>query len=93
MLTTKPKVWISLNPDRFMKKKKLALSLNKEVIHRLDQQQTGAVNGGKEQFLSIWGSNCNNSDPNAHKCCTGEGTVSGACISVNTFHCGEITNC
>lgn len=74
-----------------MKKQKLALKLNKEVIHRLDQQQAGMVNGGKQEaFLSLWGSNCNNSDPNAHKCCTG---VPEPIISINSFHCGEMPGC
>jgi hypothetical protein len=90
-----------------MKKRKiLPLDLNKEVIHRLDQGQImgGIVNGGGAVgaapggdaavgFLSIWGSNCYQTNPLKHKCCEGEPTISGACISVNSFHCTEITNC
>ncbi len=87
-----------------MKKRKvLPLDLNKEVIHRLDQ---GLIRGGianandafveapgDAAFLSIWGSNCYKTNPLKHKCCEGEPTISGACISVNSFHCTEITNC
>jgi natural product precursor len=68
-----------------MKKKKISLSLNKEVIDQLDKAQLNHIKGGSDDFLSIWGSNCNNSDPNAHACCTGVATEPGACVSYTTI--------
>jgi len=68
-----------------MKKKKLSLELNKQVIDQLDQKEAAKIKGGV-LFTTIWGSNCNNSDPNAHQCCTGVGTISGACTSTTTVN-------
>lgn len=67
-----------------MKKKKVSLFLNKEVISQLDKTQASAIKGG-ELFTTIVGSNCNNSNPAQHQCCTGEPTVSGACVSITTI--------
>jgi len=67
-----------------MKKKKISLSLNKEVIDQLDRVQLNRIKGGDE-FLTLWGSNCNNSDPVAHQCCTGSPTLAGACVSHTTM--------
>jgi len=65
-----------------MKKKKISLSLNKEVIDQLDRVQLNHIKGGDE-FLTLWGSNCNNSDPNVHQCCVGDTTMA-ACVSHTT---------
>lgn len=67
-----------------MKKKKISLSLNKEVIDQLDKIQMAQIKGGDE-FTTLWGSNCNNSDPHKHQCCVPEEPdTTGACVSYTT---------
>jgi|GEM_PF-2092669 len=63
-----------------MEKKKISLSLNKEVIDQLDKVQLSQIIGG-DDITTLFGSNCYNTDPVAHPCCAGEPTISGACIS------------
>lgn len=75
-----------------MKKvKKLSLSLNKEVIDQLDKIEGRNIVGGSDYgFLTIWGSNCYNTNPLEHNCCTGTPTTDpGACWSYNSNHCTE----
>lgn len=64
-------------------KKKLTLSLKKEIVEQLDKVQLSQVNGG-DDFTTLWGSNCNNSNPAQHQCCTGTETDTGACVSYTT---------
>ena len=69
-----------------MKKKKISLSLNKEVIDQLDKIQMSQVKGG-DDFTTLWGSNCNNSNPAEHQCCVPDTTdqTTGACVSYTTI--------
>lgn len=45
------------------------LKLNKEALTILNEKEMGQINGGLN-FLSIWGSNCYQTDPSRHKCCS-----------------------
>lgn len=47
---------------------KKTLKLNKESLVILNDKEMSQINGGLA-FLSIWGSNCYQTDPGRHKCC------------------------
>lgn len=64
-------------------KKKLSLNLNKEVITQLDKAQAAEIKGG---LTTILGSNCYNTNPVQHNCCSGAGTLAGACTSKTTIN-------
>lgn len=65
------------------KLKKLSLNLNKEVITHLDKSEASEIRGG--EFLSIWGSNCYNTNPAQHNCCSGASSMdAGACTSTGS---------
>ena len=50
------------------------LKLNKESLTILNEKEMAQINGGL-YFLSLWGSNCYNTNPAAHACCApGTGT-------------------
>lgn len=67
-----------------MKKPKLSLNLNKEVITQLNNAEASNVMGG-DDITSIIGSNCYNTNPVQHNCCTGTvDTVGAACNSQGT---------
>jgi natural product precursor len=71
--------------NNMKKTKKLSLNLNKEVINQLDKTEASNIKGGV--FLTIWGSNCYDTNPAAHNCCTGAATVDpGACTSAGTVN-------
>lgn len=73
---------------------KISLKLNKQVIEQLDKNQMSHIKGGGDEvLLSLFGSNCNNSDPNAHPCCTGtpEPVVSYGTVTTTTP--GSCCNC
>ena len=68
-------------------KKRLSLNLNKEVITQLDKAEAAELKGGDLVFLSLFGSNCYNTNPNAHNCCTGKPTTfDAACNSAATVN-------
>lgn len=74
-----------------MKKiKKISLNLNKEVIDQLDKNQLKNIVGGDDYFTTIWGSNCNNTDPHRHKCCEGHDHT---LYSYNTVTCTTPGTC
>lgn len=59
--------------------KKLKLSLNKQIIVQLDKSDMSKIMGGddgdgSDAFLSIWGSNCYDTDPQRHNCCVPDTT-------------------
>jgi hypothetical protein len=76
-----------------MKNKKIKLQLNKETIAKLNAFQLGNLRGGEDTaltddttiqdpdgnlaFLSLWGSNCYDTNPGNHACCrdSQEGTA------------------
>lgn len=47
---------------------KKPLKLNKESLKVLNEKEMAQINGGVA-FLSLWGSNCYQTDPLRHKCC------------------------
>lgn len=62
---------------------RLKLSLKKEVIQQLDKVELAQLNGG-DDFTTLWGSNCNNSNPAQHECCGGSLTMPECCVSYTT---------
>jgi hypothetical protein len=67
-------------------KKMLSLNLNKEVITQLDKAEAAQVKG-KQAFLSIFGSNCYNTNPVQHNCCSGASSQDpGACTSTGSVN-------
>ena len=44
------------------------LKLNKESLTILNEKEMAQINGGLN-FLSLWGSNCYNTNPGQHQCC------------------------
>ncbi len=47
---------------------KKILKLNKESLVVLNDKEMSQINGGLA-FLSLWGSNCYDTNPQAHQCC------------------------
>ncbi len=47
---------------------KKELKLNKESLVVLNEKEMSQINGGLN-FLSLWGSNCYQTDPQRHQCC------------------------
>lgn len=47
---------------------KKPLKLNKESLTVLNEKEMAQINGGLA-FLSLWGSNCYQTNPLKHKCC------------------------
>jgi hypothetical protein len=47
---------------------KKELKLNKESLVILNEKEMSQINGGLN-FLSLWGSNCYQTDPARHQCC------------------------
>jgi natural product precursor len=70
-----------------MKKLKVSLSLNKEVIDQLDKVELSQIKGGYDVITTLWGSNCYNTDPHRHKCCEGDPTTFDvACMSYTSVN-------
>jgi len=52
-----------------MKKLNSKLTLTKKTIFNLSNDSSKDIDMLEKAFLSLWGSNCNNSNPAQHNCC------------------------
>ncbi|MET0636959.1 MAG: class I lanthipeptide [Chitinophagaceae bacterium] len=73
--------------------KKIQLKLNKEVITQLDKIEMKHVAGGKEEFLSIFGSNCKQTDPLRNQCYAGTPTPQVSYDTVTSTTPGSCCYC
>jgi natural product precursor len=70
------------------------LKLNKETLVVLNEKEMARINGGLN-FLSLWGSNCYQTDPARHRCCAPNTPGDPVCdftITISTMIeiCGEM---
>lgn len=57
---------------------KKQLKLNKESLTILNEKEMAQLNGGLA-FLSLWGSNCYQTDPQRHRCCACNTATNPSC--------------
>lgn len=63
---------------------KKQLKLSKESLKILNENEMGQINGGVA-FLSLWGSNCYNTDPLRHQCCVPKSGTDPYCEQWSTL--------